>query len=109
MLWPIVTSILVGVIRAIKILNGHMNLECIKRYTQEKIITFVIYVVTRLYTYLYMKFTKTGIYSSSDCIVICVTRVFMHSLSYRNVQMYIQGRSLSNVVSVGKHVLTSTT
>jgi hypothetical protein len=37
-----------------------------------------------------------------------VTRFFMHFLSYRNIKTYIQGRSLSSVSSVGKHILTST-
>ena len=32
----------------------------------------------------------------------------MHFLSYRNIQTYMQGRSLSSVSSVGKHILTST-
>jgi len=66
MLWPIETSILVCVICAIKILNGRMNFECIKRYTQEKIIMCVIYVITRPYTNLYLKFAKIGIYGSSN-------------------------------------------
>lgn len=33
----------------------------------------------------------------------------MHCLSDRNIQRYMQGRSLSSVISVGKHILTSTT